>query len=121
MGSREMGTVTAEAALVLPALVLVAVALAWLVGLGVNHARAVDAAREAARVVARGESVGEGVRLARRVAPPGARIGVRAGSSWVVVDVSAPVRPPGGVLGGLGAVTVHARAVAATEPSAALP
>lgn len=112
----EAGAVTAEAAVVVPVLALLSVGLAWLVTLGVTHARVVDAAREAARVVARGESQAAGAALAHRVGPSGSRVVVSADSDVVVVTVRAPARVPGGLFGFLPDVTLHAQAVAAKEP-----
>jgi hypothetical protein len=112
----EAGTVTAEAAVVMPVVLLFTIALAWLVSLGVTHVRAVDAARETARAVARGESVGAGSAVGRRVATAGSAIHVERGSRLVVVTVRSPVRGPGGLLGFLPSFDVHAQAVAVREP-----
>ncbi len=113
----ESGAVTAEAAMALPVLVLFTLAMAWLVSLGVTQVRALDAAREVARAAARSDSPVDAVALGRRVAPAGSRISVDVDAELVVVRVSAPVRAPGGLFGALGAHTVQARAVAATEPT----
>ena len=83
----ESGTVTAEAAVVMPVVLLFTIGMAWLVSLGVTHVRAVDAARETARTVARGESVGAGSAVGRRVATAGSAIHVERGSRLVVVTV----------------------------------
>lgn len=112
----EAGAVTAEAAVVVPVLVLLTVGLSWLVTIGVSHARVVDAAREAARVVARGESPATGSALARRVGPHGTRVAVSGDGGTVVVTAVAPVHGPGGLFGFLPAFDVHAQAVAAREP-----
>lgn len=112
----ERGAVTAEAAMALPVLVLFTLAMAWLVALGVTQVRALDAAREVARAAARSDSAGTATALGRRVAPPGSRVSVDVGRDLVVARVSAPVRGPGGLFGALGAHTVEAEAVAATEP-----
>ncbi len=93
----EAGAVTAEAAVVLPVLVLVAIALCWLVSLGVAEVRAVDAARETARALAREDDAGSAVALGRRVAPEGAEIQVHEDGSTLRVTVRAPVRGPGGL------------------------
>lgn len=111
----ECGAVTAEAALVLPLLVVVAMALAWMVSFGVTAVRVQDAAREAARVVARGDSVATGTSYAHRVAPSGSSVSISAGDDSVVVDVTATVHAPGGILDFVPAVPVHGRAVAAAE------
>jgi hypothetical protein len=108
--------VTAEAAVVMPTLVLVTIAMTWLVSLGVTHVRAVDAARETARTVARGEPVGRGSAVGRRVATRGSTIHVERGSRLVVVTVRSPVRGPGGLFGLLPAFDVHGQAVAVREP-----
>ncbi len=109
----ERGAVTAETAMVLPVLVLFAVGLAWLVGIGVAHVRCVDAAREAARAVARGDA-GLARSLGERVAPEGAEIAWRQEGETVVVTVRARIRGP--LLLGLGSTTVTASAAAALEP-----
>jgi hypothetical protein len=115
MRADERGAVTAEAAVVLPVLVLVALGLAWVVALGVAEVRVADAAREAARALARGDPEAQGATLARQVAPGGARVLVTHGDGLVRVRVSAPVPGPGGVLGFLPSFTASADAVAAEE------
>ncbi|HEY0902738.1 MAG TPA: TadE family type IV pilus minor pilin [Marmoricola sp.] len=110
------GAVTAEAAVVMPVLVLLALGLAWLVALGATHVRAIDAARETARAVARGEDTTTSVGLGRRVATAGSRISVRDEGDTVLVIVDAPVRGPGGIFGFLPVHHARATAVAAEEP-----
>ena len=112
----ESGAVTAETAVVLPILILVALGLAWLVALGATEVRALDAARETARAVARGEDASTGIDLGRRVATVGATISVRDEGDTVVVSVDAPVRGPGGIFGFLPTYHARASAVAAEEP-----
>ena len=101
--------------MVLPALVAVTLALAWLVMLGVTQVRVVDAAREAARAAARGDGTARAVGLGRQVAPRGAAITVHRRDGEVVAHVRAEVHGPGGLLGFLPAVHVDADAVAASE------
>jgi len=113
---RESGAVTAEAAVVVPVLILVALGLAWLVSLGATQVRALDAARETARAVARGEGQATSIDLGRRVATDGAQIAVRDEGETVVVTVDAPVRGPGGVFAFLPTYHARASAVAAEEP-----
>lgn len=111
----QAGAVSAEAAVVIPTLVLIAVALVWLIGLVGAQIMATDAAREAARGLARGD--GElAIQVAQQVAPTGAQITwSRDGESiTVVVKASARALAPG--LGFLPRPTVQARAVALTEP-----
>jgi len=113
----DRGAVTAEAALVIPLLAVVAMALAWMVALGVTAVRVQDAAREAARVVARGDPVATGTSYARQVAPSGSEVSIRSGDGSVEVEVTATVHAPGGILDFLPAVQVHGRSVAAAETS----
>jgi hypothetical protein len=115
-GGDERGTVSAEAAVVLPTILLFAVGMAWLVSIGVTHVRAVDAARETARAVARGEPTGAGAAVGGRVAGPGSSIHVERDGTVVVVTVTSPVRGPGGLFGFVHTLDVHAQAVAVLEP-----
>jgi hypothetical protein len=112
----ESGAVTAEAAVVLPVVVLFALGLAWLVALGATQVRALDAARETARAVARGEDPATSLGLGRRVATQGARIEVLDEGETILVTVDAPVRGPGGLFAFLPTYHARARAVAAQEP-----
>jgi hypothetical protein len=112
----ESGAVTAEAAVVVPVLILVALGLAWLVSLGATQVRALDAARETARAVARGEDQATSLGLGRRVATDGAQISVHDEGDTVVVRVDAPVRGPGGIFAFLPTYHARASAVAAEEP-----
>ena len=112
----ETGAVTAEAAMVLPLLVVFAVGLVWLVGVGATEVRALDAARETARAAARGETAETSVELGRRVATDGAEIDVLDEGDTVLVTVDAPVRGPGGIFALVPTYHVRARAVAAQEP-----
>ncbi|MDQ6641497.1 MAG: pilus assembly protein [Actinomycetota bacterium] len=112
----EWGTVTAEAAVVMPILLLFTIGMAWLVSLGVLHVRAVDAAREAARTVARGEPTAHGTSVGRRVAGAGSSVHVERRGGLVLVTVTAPVRGPGGLFGFVHRFDMHAQAVAVLEP-----
>lgn len=112
----QAGAVTAEAAVVLPVVVLFALGLAWLVALGVTQVRALDAARETARALARGEDQSASVALGARVATSGARISVIDEGATIAVTVDAPVRGPGGLFGFLPTYHARATAVAADEP-----
>lgn len=115
--SSSWGMVTAEAALVIPVLVALAAALAWVVALGVVQVRLVDAAREAARVAARGEAVTEVQQAALSAAPDGSTVRVhRNGDSWVA-QVSVEVGTDLPLVGLLPAVGMSAEAVSAAEPS----
>jgi hypothetical protein len=84
--------VTAETALALPTLFLVVGLLLVGLGQGLDHVRATDAARSAARLLARGEG-GPGVESAARAeAPRGAVVEVRWSGEQVTVTVRAPGR-----------------------------
>jgi Flp pilus assembly protein TadG len=109
----ERGFVTAETALVLPSLVGLGVALAFIVTAAADELRCSDAAWEAARGLARGESSGYALRAAQRLGPAGASVLVDSGGGSVQVRVSARL-----VLGGaiLPALHVNGHAQVSCEP-----
>ncbi len=87
---RDAGTVTAEIALVLPAVVVaLLVALAVLAG-GVTRLQCTDAARAATRAAALGESRGE-VAAVGRASMPEAGVSISDDGAWVSVSVTCPV------------------------------
>lgn len=112
----QRGAVTAEAAVVIPVLLSLAMGATWFVALAVTKVRVVDAAREVARVAARGDTDAEAVAHGRQVAPDGTRFTVRRAAGDVLVDARVAVTGPGGLLAFLPAVTVESEAVAAEEP-----
>lgn len=114
-GSAERGAVTAEAAMVIPVLAALTIALAWLLSLAVTQVRLTDAAREVARAVARDEPRSAALALGARVAPEGTRFTVRRAGGEVVVNAATQVATPGGLLTFLPAALVDAEAVAAVE------
>lgn len=114
MSRDQRGAVTAELALGIPMLVSLTIGLVWLLSIGVAQVRMVDAARETARATARGDPVAAAVDRGRRVAP-GAVVTVATADGEVRVTVSDVVPPPGGLLGFLPDVRVHADAVAILE------
>lgn len=85
--------VTAETAMVLPFVVLMAVVLTWVVSLGVTQMRLADAAREGARLVARGEPADAG-REAVRSLVPGATVRVEVEHGRAEVRVRHRARLP---------------------------
>ncbi|NGO67124.1 TadE family type IV pilus minor pilin [Streptomyces boncukensis] len=92
---------TAEAAVVIPALVLLAAMLMWGVMASAARIQCVDGARAGARAAARGESP-EGVRAAvRSAAPDGARTETRREGDLVRVTVRARTAGPGPLSVGL--------------------
>ncbi|MFD7906279.1 TadE family type IV pilus minor pilin [Kitasatospora sp. NPDC059722] len=108
----DAGFVTAETAVAMPALVLLAALLIWGVLAAAAQIRCVDAARVGARAAARGET--DAVVVAREAAPPGAQVEVALAADTVRVTVDAPCGAPGR-LGGLLSVRLSAVAVAARE------
>jgi Flp pilus assembly protein TadG len=109
------GAVTAELALALPLLVAVTTGLVWLLAVGSDQLRAVDAARETARAVARGDTPGRAVALGEQVAPAGATVRVSTSDGRVHVTVTGEVAGPGGIFEALPAARLHAEAVAVLE------
>jgi len=107
--------VTAEAATVLPSLVLVTLALAWLIAIGIAQVRCLDAAREAARVMARGDGSSAAVHVATQVAPSGAQVEMNETDAVVDVEVTVRLTPPVPLLGHVLTVPVSATATAALE------
>ncbi|MFE1286287.1 TadE family type IV pilus minor pilin [Streptomyces sp. NPDC058751] len=90
---RDGGFVTAEAAVVLPSLVLVGMALVWALLAASAQIRCVDAARAGARAAARQDPAESVLATARRAAPPGAKVTV--GREGDLVRVTVGARTPG--------------------------
>lgn len=113
----DRGSVTAETAVVLPALFVVLALLVWVLAVVSAQLSSVDAARSAARLAARGEPPGAVVAAAREVGPRGATVTSERQGDRVVVLVRARVRPFGSAVR-LPAVTVSSRAQALVEDTA---
>lgn len=106
--------VTAETAVMLPALAGLLAVLLSVLGQGLDTVRATDAARSAARLVARGEGI-DTVRLAAlREAPDGATFTASLDDGMVTVAVTAPGRL---LLPGVHLPSVSATATVAAEPT----
>lgn len=90
-GSVEQGMVTAEFAVVLPAVVLVLALSLGALGLALDQIRCVDAARAGARAASRGDSYGAVILVARRAAPSLAQVTVTM--SGDLVQISVVTRP----------------------------
>lgn len=114
-GDDDAGYVTAEAALVLPVLVLVCGAMLAVVAAMSDRVACVDAARIGARALARGESPAAVAEAVRAAAPAHAVMTTRCDGPLVEVVVSASV--PGGELIARHLLTVRATSVAADEPA----
>ncbi|MFC5723529.1 TadE family type IV pilus minor pilin [Streptomyces gamaensis] len=110
MRRSDRGYVTAEAALVLPALVLFGMALLWGLMAASAQIRCVDAARAGARAAARQDPPPAAVAAAGAAAPPGARIAVTREGDLVRVRVEARTAGPGPL-----ALRVRGEAVALAE------
>ncbi len=105
------GYATAEAAVALPALLVVlALCVGVLVSVGAEL-RCVDAARAAARAAARGDGDSQAQQVGRQVAPVGSRVHIEHRGSQVQVTVSGDVRP----FPLFPAIHVSARAVSEVE------
>ncbi len=89
--SGQRGMVTAEFAVVLPAVVLVLALSLGALGLALDQIRCVDAARVGARAASRGDSPGAVILVASRAAPSDAVVSV--GTSGDLVSVSVVSRP----------------------------
>lgn len=117
--ARDAGSVTAEVAITLPAVVAVLVAVLVLTGAAITQVRCAEAARAGARSAALGEDAAT-VRL-RAEAVLGASLGsaapavvtVRRDGAWAVVRVERPVVTAGWVGAGL---VASAEARAWVEP-----
>ncbi|HEY7043310.1 MAG TPA: TadE family type IV pilus minor pilin [Nocardioidaceae bacterium] len=97
MGAAERsahGSVTAEAAIVLPIMAAFALTLIWMISVGIAQIQAVDAARDAAREIARGGDVDAATARARVTAPADARVDIDRSAGEAVVTVSFTAKPP---------------------------
>lgn len=106
---------TAETAVVLPALALLLVLAMWGVALVGQQLRCIDAARVAARALARGEPEPLARAAAAEAAPPGARLSVSRHDGLVVVEVDLTARLPGRLADRGADIRLGSRAVAAVE------
>jgi len=83
----QRGFVTAETALVLPTLLGLGFALAFVIAATADRIRCADAAWEAARVLARGDSAAA-AQAVRQLAPHGATMAIASSRGHVTVRVS---------------------------------
>ena len=114
-GRDERGFVTAETAVVLPALVLLLALVLSLVRAASVQSGALDAAGVAARTAARGEADAAVLAAAGRLLPAGGTVDVRRDHGLVTVQVRVPLVQGPVVTDLLGALTVEARAAAVDE------
>ncbi|MGW4030968.1 TadE family type IV pilus minor pilin [Streptomyces sp. NPDC004838] len=106
----DRGSVTAEAAVAVPALVVFAMALVWALMAASAQIRCVDAASAGARAAARSEPHETALAAARSAAPEGARVSLRREEDLWRVRVEAPAPGPGAL-----ALTLTAEAAAVAE------
>lgn len=90
----ERGSVTAEVAVVVPALVLLAGLLLGIGHVGVLQLRIDEAARAGAREAVRGESSASVQQTVRRLAGEGAVASIESRGGWTTVHVRAEVVGP---------------------------
>ncbi len=109
----ETGSVTAELALGLPAVVLALVVVLVVASAAVAQLRCADAARAAARAAALGESDAVVVQVVGELAGDDAAVVVTRSDGWVHVTVSLAVGS--GALG-LGSLTASSTASVPVEP-----
>ena len=111
----DRGTATAELAVVLPAVVLLAASGVWAVAAAAAQLRCVDAAGTGARALARGETTAAVSQAVAEVAPAAAAVSISRVSGLAVVEVRMTVRLPGPWPRAGPGVVVGDRAVAALE------
>lgn len=112
----ERGSVTAEAAVAVPALVVFTMGLVWALMAASAQIQCVDAARAGARAAARSEPRAAAVAAARSAAPSGSDITLtRSGDLWRV-RVEADTPGPGAL-----ALTLSAEAAALAEDTVGRP
>jgi Flp pilus assembly protein TadG len=117
LGSGAHGMVTAEFAVVMPAVVLVLALSLGALGLAMDQVRCVDAARAGARAASRGDSVGAVILVARRAAPSQAHVTMTTSGDLVLVSVVSRPR----LAGSLTPSWLHASSTASAALDAADP
>ncbi len=102
----------------LPMIAVFALALLWVLSIGIAKVETVDAARDAARSLARGDDPSVARAHALATAPAGADVTVASSQGEVTVTVSVSSAPPGWLLVQLPAVTVSSTATTPLESGA---
>ncbi|NJP91029.1 hypothetical protein HCN51_16465 [Nonomuraea sp. FMUSA5-5] len=111
--SASRGSVTAETAAMLPALMVVLAAALWAIQAVGVQLECVDAARLAARAAARGEPLEQVRAVTRAATDPNAQVAITRDPELTKVQITVEVRPSWGE--SLPTVSVSATATAATE------
>lgn len=101
--------------MVLPVVAAFALALVWMVSVGIAQIGVVDAARDAARGLARGDDMATVVSAARRTAPKGAEIEVSYDARVVTVTVSSDQTAPGWLVVPLPVISLRAESTVEVE------
>jgi hypothetical protein len=120
-GPDDRGTATAELAVVLPSVVMLAALAVWAVLAVAAYLRCVDAAGVGARALARGEPPAQVQEVVAEVAPAGARVRLGRDGDLVVVEVGTTVPLPGPWSRAGPGLDVRDRAVAVAEDSELTP
>jgi Flp pilus assembly protein TadG len=115
LGVRERGAVTAETAVVLPALAVLLVLCMWAVGAAGQQLECVDAARTGARAMARRESPASVRAAVRHASPAGSSISIRVVGDLATVQVRVVAHLPGPWRGRGPGIQLGSSAVAAME------
>ncbi|MGR6913060.1 TadE family type IV pilus minor pilin [[Actinomadura] parvosata] len=111
--SASRGSVTAETAAMLPALMVVLAAALWAIQAVGVQLECVDAARLAARAAARGEPLEQVRAVTRAATDPNAQVAITRDPELTKVQITVEVRPSWAE--SLPTVRVSATATAATE------
>lgn len=118
---RDDGSVTAEAAIVLPLVAAFALVLVWMISVGIAQVQVVDAARDAARALARGDDEAIAVQVAERTAPDHAMVSSSRTGDTVTVTVSSHQDAPGWLLVPLPDITLDSTATVQLEDRSEAP
>ncbi|MEJ7689539.1 MAG: TadE family type IV pilus minor pilin [Nocardioidaceae bacterium] len=117
----DQGTVTAEAAIVLPLVAAFALVLVWMISVGIAQVQVVDAARDAARALARGDDEAAAMQAADRTAPGHAVVSSSRTGDTVTVTVSSHQDAPSWLLVPLPDLTLDATATVELEERSETP
>ena len=99
---RELGSATAEVAVLLPSIALLLAVLLWVGMIGATQVSVQQAAREVAREIARGQEQESAVQTAQRVAGSDASVRTSGAGQLAHVQVSKNVS-----IGGIGWLTIQ--------------
>lgn len=117
----DQGSVTAEAAIVLPLVAAFALVLVWMISVGIAQVQVVDAARDAARALARGDDEAVARQVADRTAPDHATMSSSRTGDTVTVTVSSRRDAPSWLLVPLPDITLDATATVQLEERSEAP